>query len=724
MIFTTNAADGRKQTIEFETDALIFSDWVGIYTWDTKPYSVTTTRKNFDGTVYVETGNAELLVTGSGDNPKNRAKTYLSNLKNNGYVDLSDDLLNEMYSIIDELPIYRCGSLGNLQVAPYTTTPTTIEVEPNSCGTPFGNPYGINLDDVWNNNPLSEERHYVFGNMDFNQKAYYELPLLFNLLSRGIKEKLIEPSVDLTKFIDENTTVLPTSFSCDWDYYFNISDRELSTTTTNSVIVRWSCPAVNIGTEEYLKQHPDYKYSCALTKVVLEVSNTVKFTDKSWKTIYSGWYGNGQKELPFNMLQDNTAMTEIAINIGKILPFTDKGDVYLKAHLEFSDGTYSSDVIGQCPYKSVTTDESRLLVYTPVPRDGSTLTLHYGQPTTGLDEDIATWNDELKEPKFSEDFEDNDSDVDFNMDVGTNSNIGLLTKTYAITENQLKQIGNKIWTGYFTELIDALNSSPIENIISVKSFPFEITGGTSKQIMLGNVEMGVNGNELPSNYSPIKVIKSDFEITPKFSGLLKWLNYSPFTNIQMFLPYVGIVDINPQLVMGKKCTLKYIYDVILGNCQACLYVKDENNKTVEIGKWSGQLAIDIPITASNAVRMGVGHLTGTLDAIGNFFKGNFGNSFMDLIGVATQPFHSMTKGSPSSSCDSFDMQNAYLIIDSPVYKYPSEFGHIYGYPCELYLYLNNLHGFVQCENVHIDGIPCMEEERVELLALLEEGVYL
>lgn len=722
MIFTTNVADGRKMTNEFETDALVFSDWGGVYTWDTKPYSVTVTRKNYDGTVYVDTHNPDLLATGSGDNPKNRAKTYLKSLNDNGYIDLSDVLLNEMYGIIDELPIY-IALVANLQSAPWTTTPTTIEVEPTNCATPFGTPYGIELDDVWNNNPLAEKRHYVYGNMDFNQSANFEMPLLFNLLSRGIKEKLIEPSEDLSRFIEENTTVLPTSFSCKWDYYFNFS-RQLSVNSTNSVIVRWSCPAVNMGTEEFLQEHPDYKYSCALTKVVLQVSNTVKFDDNSWKTIYSGWYGVGEKELPFNMLQDNTAMTEIAINVGKILPFTDKGDVYLKAHLEFSDGNYSSDVIGQCPYKSMTDDASKLLVYTPIPRDGSTLTLHYGQPTTGLDEEVATWNDELKEPKFSEDFEDNDSDVDFNMDVGTNSNISLLTKTYAITENQLQQIGNKIWTGYFTELIDALNSSPIENIISVKAFPFEITGGTSKEIMLGNVEMGVNGNELPSNYSPIKVIKSDFEITPRFSGLLKWLNYSPFTNIQMFLPYVGIVDINPQLVMGKKCTLKYIYDVILGNCQACLYVKDVNNKTVEIGKWSGQLAIDVPITASNAVRMGVGHLTGTIDAISNLLKGNIGGAIMDGIGVATQPFHSMTKGSPSSACDSFDMQNAYLIIDSPVYKYPSQFGHIYGYPCELYLYLNDLHGFVQCENVHIDGIPCMEEERVELLALLEEGVYL
>lgn len=653
-------------------------------------------------------------------------KKVFTDFANNGTMGLTPELAIELNNAIDAIDIHTCNMpalvIPNLESSA-TSVNSWTNVQMSGFYTPSGALIGVPIDNDFNKVGAIVSSGYLNG--EYQEWRQSGVPIcIFNIIGKAIEDNLIEVSNDLLPIIEDNMEVMPSPFNCKWDYYFNFSTEFLGRNATNSVIVRWSSPIVNEGTEEYLKENPDYKYSCALTKVILEVSNTVNSEPSSWKTIYTGWYGTGEKELPFNMLQDNTAMTQIAINVGKILPFTDKGDVYLKAHLEFSDGQFSSDVIGQCPYTSSSTDESKLKVYLPMPRDGSTLTLHYGTPITGIDKEVASWNEDAKEPKIDDDFENNDSDVDFNMDVGTNSNIGLLTKTYAITENQLQQIGNKIWTGYFTELIDALNSSPIENIISVKAFPFEITGGTSKQIMLGNVEMGVNGNELPSNYSPIKVIKSDFEITPRFSGLLKWLNYSPFTNIQMFLPYVGIVNINPQLVMGKKCTLKYIYDVILGNCQACLYVKDVNNKSVEIGKWSGQLAIDIPITASNAVRMGVGHFTGTLDAISSFLHGDILGAIKDGIGVATQPFHSMTKGNPSSACDSFDMQNVYLIIDSPIYKYPAQFGHIYGFPCELYLHLNDLHGFVQCENVHIDGIPCMEEERVELLALLEEGVYL
>lgn len=718
MIFTTNYANGQKQTIEFETDAFVFSDWVGIYSFDTKPYSIQSVRTNFDGNIYNENNQAISIHPMVRD----RIKTYLLSLKDNNYIDMSDTLLTEMNSIIDSMPLYLTGSFGGgLQSAPWTTTPTTIEVNNAwQCASPYGCPYGIAMKDIWNNNPLAENRHYVYGTMDFNERANFEMPLFFNLLSRGIEEKLIKPSEDLKKFVEDNIYVLPTAMSCNWDYYFNYH-RNFSINRIDSVIVRWSCPAVNQGTEEFLEKQPNYIYRADLTKIVLEVANMGEL-NKNWKTIYSDWYGVRETELPFNMLQDNTSLTQSSIMIGKVFPFLSTGDVYLRAHLEFANGQNSSYVIGQCPSTSHTDDVSKLSVLLVNPKDGSTLTLHYGAPTEGISPEVVGWTDDGL--KRSDEFEDNDSSVDFDMDVGTNSNIGLLTKTYAITENQLKQIGNKIWSGYFTELIDALNSSPIENIISVKSFPFPIEGGTSTEIMLGNVQMGVNGNELPSTFIPIKTIKTDFQITPRFSGLLKWLNYSPFTNIQMFLPYVGLVNIEPQLVMGKKCTLKYIYDVILGNCQACLYVKDNTNKTVEIGKWSGDLAIDIPITASNAVRVGVGHLNGTLSAISDLFRGNLLGTVSDLVGVATTPFHSMTKGSPSSACDSFDMQNAYLIINSPIYKYPTNFGHVYGYPCELWLNLNNLHGFVQCGNVHIDGIPCMEEERNELVAILEEGIYL
>ena len=171
--------------------------------------------------------------------------------------------------------------------------------------------------------------------------------------------------------------------------------------------------------------------------------------------------------------------------------------------------------------------------------------------------------------------------------------------------------------------------------------------------------------------------------------------------------------------MDKTVTLKYIYDVITGVCTACFYA---NN--IEIAKYSGTLAIDIPITASNRAQVEAGYIRSALGALGSLASGN-------LLGVAANGFGALTaqnsfttKGSPSPSCDGFDEQKAFIIIDYPVYQEPANFGHEYGYPCNLSLTLGNLSGFTQLKNVDVTGLAITENEREELKSLLESGIYL
>ena len=104
---------------------------------------------------------------------------------------------------------------------------------------------------------------------------------------------------------------------------------------------------------------------------------------------------------------------------------------------------------------------------------------------------------------------------------------------------------------------------------------------------------------------------------------------------------------------------------------------------------------------------------------------------MNWLGVTGSAFgalmnqnHFTTKGTPSPSCDAFDEQKAFIIIDYPVYYEPTNYSHDYGYPCNLSMKLGNCKGFTKCANVDVDGLSCTEEERAELKRLLEGGVYL
>ena len=402
--------------------------------------------------------------------------------------------------------------------------------------------------------------------------------------------------------------------------------------------------------------------------------------------------------------------------VSEFIPALNTGDCYLYLTYKLQSTSIKDTCVCQIPLNSSTQNVDHLYIRNG--RRGSIVRLHYGEPESGVDPSIVGWNDDVRELPDDDIQHTDDDSSDVESDVSYNSNISLLTSTYAMTEDNLKLLGRKLWDDSFLENISMINNSPIENILAVKSFPFPfpISGGTSKNVVLGNVNMGITGNELPSSFIPRKTIGT-FKVEKKFSGVLEWLNYH--IEVICYLPYIGFVELNVKEILNKTVTLKYIYDVITGVCTACFYAGD-----IEICKYSGTIAIDIPITASNRAQVEAGYITSAIGAVGSLLKGNLMGVAGSAFGALMNQNHFTTKGSPSPSCDAFDEQKAFIIIDYPVYYEPTNYAHDYGYPCNLSMKLGNCKGFTKCANVDVDGLSCTEEERAELKRLLEGGVYL
>lgn len=715
MIFQTwQTPEELIQSLTIDTDAIVYTNGAGVVLYDTKPSEVTGTRWLKGAGDYPPTTEQWQQMTAG---QKQNIKDYLRTLYNNGIIELNVDTFAELENIVDELPIYRRTSWG-LQV--YSTSPLRL----SASGTGFcggaGSMLAPQLNDIINANDYANVTNVNFGETQFTQTAFEQCPVFLNLLARGIDENLVEASDELKKFVDENLIPIETNLSVKWDVYFDVVKEKLVINKTVNVLVRWSCEAINKAVEEFIALHPDYMYRADNTVVWLKVTDTHA---RSFYDAANILYGDLQYSTTVADLQQKAGINDFVEAIGSFTPMTNLGDVCICCYLQFEDGNTTSVCIQQIPMNSLTTDTEQL--YHKNGRDGSTITAHYGLPTEGVNPNVVGWNDIAYDDFIiDDDFQDNDSSTDFTGTNGVNSSIGLLTDTYILSEQQLRSVGQKIWDGNFTSLIDAMNSSPIENIISVKAFPFNISGGTDAEIVLGNVEMGVHGNKLAPSFNPTKTIGT-FTIPKPFTGKLEWLSYAPYSSIQMFLPYVGIVEIDPALVYGKQCTLKYIYDVICGNCQACLYVNDDvQHSNIELYKWTGELAIDIPITASNRVAQSIGYLTNGVNAVASLFKKDFLGAFFGAIDTLTVPFKTTTTGTPSSSCDSYDMQEAYLMINFPIYDEPTTFAHDFGYPCEVSATLSELHGFTKCKNVHFEHIACTEEDRRVIEELLEGGVYL
>ena len=709
MVIQSIQTNGIAQEMVFEPNgSIIFFDGTA-YFFDTKQTTITGKRTSpLLGTSYDINSTSTLYPNGSRDTI---IKPHLQALRDDGHI--SENIYNELIEKLYDFPLYR----GNIETA-ITGTGQGKEKElvvrgNGACGG-VGNTLVTNLNDVWNNYGRANTINVNYGETQFSDKALHQYPPFFNILSRAIDENLIEVSNELKAFVESEVTPIKSDTSFIWDVYIN-SYKENALKggyKTESIIVRWTCDAVNKATEEYLQTDPDYEYRADNTLIRLSAKDQKNYDFST--PFFQDLYGTLETKIPMTKLSNVIGTSDFMKGISEFIPALNTGDCYLYLNYTFQNLGVTDTCVCQIPLNSSTQDVDHLYIRNG--RRGSVVRLHYGEPESGVDPSVVGWNDDARDDFVDDEqkFDDDSSDVE--SDVSYNSNISLLTSTYAMTEENLKLLGKKLWSDSFLENISMINNSPIENILAVKSFPFPISGGTSKNVVLGNVNMEITGNELPSSFIPRKTIGT-FKVDKKFSGVLEWLNYH--IEVICYLPYIGFVELNVKEILDKTVTLKYIYDVITGVCTACFYSGD-----IEICKYSGTIAIDIHITASNRAQVEAGYVTSALGAVGSLLKGKLMRVADSAFGALMNQNHFTTKGSPSPSCDSFDEQKAFIIIDYPVYYPPTNYAHVYGYPCNLSMKLGNCKGFTKCTNVDVDGLSCTEEERAELKRLLEGGVYL
>ena len=647
-------------------------------------------------------------TTGAATINKYPVINFLTTYKTN--IGINDSVLSEFVSFLNNVPLwYWNASYFNSPGLGYGLISIPVCDALTLSGAPYGNP----LDTPFGKSGTDVTIKYGFPANDYTCKNVFPLNL-FNMMEYCHENNIFSFSDDALSVISKNKGVVRQDTSFTWDVYINAykSNPLIGGYKTESVLVRWSSAAVNKATEEYLAANPDYPYRADNTLIRLSAKKQGAggFSDN----FYTGRYGDLETKISIKKLTETAGVSSFMQTVSAFIPSLDAGDITLYLRQTFEDASLTDTCTVQIPINKTFANIDGLK--TTNGKYGSIVRVHWGDPESGVPDDVVGWNKDARD-HFEDDvqkYDDDSSDVE--SDVSFNSNISLLTTTYAMNESNLKAMGQKLWDASFIENIKLVNNSPIENILSVKSFPFPISGGSETSVVLGNVDMGVNGNKIPPSFIPRKTIGT-FTVPKKFSGHLEWLNWH--TVVTCYLPYIGFVELETKQILDKTVTLKYIYDVITGVCTACFYA---NN--IEIAKYSGTLAIDIPITASNRAQVEAGYIRSALGALGSLATGN-------LLGVAANGFGALTahnsfttKGSPSPSCDGFDEQKAFIIIDYPVYQEPTNFGHEYGYPCNLSLTLGNLSGFTQLQNVDVTGLAITENEREELKSLLESGIYL
>lgn len=335
--------------------------------------------------------------------------------------------------------------------------------------------------------------------------------------------------------------------------------------------------------------------------------------------------------------------------------------------------------------------------------DGSTFTVKDGKEGSDgyTDDNDNGYND-------GKDNDEKDTDTG---DVS--AGIGVLTSTFKMTKERLVQLGQFLWGSNIFDKFSLVNNNPIENIISCKSIPIN-TDGENQEIVLGNVATGVNGEKISNNFS--KQTIGSISITEHYHN---FLDYAPYTNVILYLPYIGFKELDTTLVMNKTLQVIYTVDAITGGCLAQVYAN-----SIRLYEFTGNVGIDIPITASNRAQVEAGYIQAGVGATTSALGGNISGAVTSLLNSATSQYHYSSTGNPSPMCVASTNRTCYVILDRPNYQNLKAFNHTRGRKCYLSKTISTLKGFTICDsNIDLSGINATDTEKEEIVNILSTGFF-
>lgn len=207
-------------------------------------------------------------------------------------------------------------------------------------------------------------------------------------------------------------------------------------------------------------------------------------------------------------------------------------------------------------------------------------------------------------------------------------------------------------------------------------------------------------------------------------------DYEPYCQITIWLPYIGYRALPVDEIMGRTLYVKYHIDCLTGDCVAFVGVTaSSDDVTKVIAQYSGNCAVQMPfgsVTFDNMISAGL-----QMSAGAGVYAASGGNGGGDTLGNATISMISGMKGEVQQG-GVMGCTNGYMSIQKPYIikrirhqSLPTNYREMRGYPSNMNATLSQLEtGYAEVEDIQLNNIPAMEDERKEIIELLKGGVLL
>lgn len=295
-----------------------------------------------------------------------------------------------------------------------------------------------------------------------------------------------------------------------------------------------------------------------------------------------------------------------------------------------------------------------------------------------------------------------------------------LYAVYNPTQQQLSSFGAWLWSADFAEQIKKLFNDPMQSIIGLhKIFCAPLISG-SGNIKVGYLDSGVASNVVSDQYTTLSC--GSVDLAEYFGNIF---DYSPYTDISLYLPFIGIVRLNTADVMRSKLTVTYHFDILTGACLAEVKVTRDSYDTV-LYQYTGNAAAQYPLSSGSYM----GILSGILSIAGGIAGtvATGGAAAPLLVGSAASALSMRTKversGSLSGNAGAMGIKIPYLIISRPQTALADNYQNYVGIPANQETLISDTTGFVKYDVIHLTGVTATEKEKSEIQTLFSQGVLI
>lgn len=318
----------------------------------------------------------------------------------------------------------------------------------------------------------------------------------------------------------------------------------------------------------------------------------------------------------------------------------------------------------------------------------------------------------------------------YSLTVGNDESNGIgASTTYIMDSSNLAALANYFNSEPFDAILDYIQVrylKPFDAVIKCTWIPIQYNQvpGNAVAVKLGkDVIPDVVGKKVVG-----ASLSHAFDIDLLYTSIHSdFRRCAPYTRMQLYIPFYGMVDINP-LEFEGQITLKYNVDLITGDTTIILKAGDlPARATINFSMGVECPLSQVAMSGTGAVTSIAGVAAGVATIIGgDNAKAVLGGisavaSGVNGIASAIQPTTSV-KGSMAGRSMRNNITPILLELALDTSE-PSDLLAIQGRPCMKYLTLSSLSGYCQCGDASIN-MAGLDNDRTEINAFLNGGFFI